>query len=132
MLGGGILSATIDAVIEAVYESNPAKWTNVFPFVPTIDPLPPADDWIVLGVSAVPYIYGKATKHEKVKDIGGGMLAYAIPMIIHHTIVRAARMTAPAPATVRATAPVRVISPSTRTTPASVTPATSTGAVKFN
>jgi hypothetical protein len=129
MLGGGILSATIDGIMEAVYASDPAKWTNKFPFVPTIDPLPPADDWIVLGVSAVPYIAGKATKREKLGDVGGGMLAYAIPMVIYKIIVRAAQMTVTPARAVRATAPVRVSPSMPAPTPTAITP---TGAVKFN
>jgi hypothetical protein len=129
MLGGATLSATIDGIMEAIFASNPTYWSGKFPYVPTWDPyLPPADDWIVLGVSAAPYALGKLTKKPKVADIGGGMLAYAIPMFIHHIIVLVAWWPA---AAARATAPIRV-SPYPRPAPAPTPTPAQKGAVKFN
>jgi len=92
-IAGSLTSAFIDGALESIYESDPARWTNVFPFVGTIDPLPPADDWIVLAVPLASYAIGELTNDKFLKDFGVGGLLYAGPMIAHHTIVRYSRMT---------------------------------------
>ncbi len=93
--GGAVGAGLLDAGLEALWASNKEYWTGRFPFVPTIEPLPPADDWIVLGVSAGLWAAGKyLLRNPMVEDIGEGMLFYSAPMIIHHTIVRYAEQTA--------------------------------------
>ena len=87
-LGGGLLSGMIDAALEAYFVANP-EMANKFLYVPTVEPLPPADDWIVVGVSAVPYIYGKYGRKATAERIGGGALKYGAAMILHHIPVRA-------------------------------------------
>lgn len=104
-LGGAIGAGLLDAGMEAVFVSDPARWTNVFPFVPTIEPLPPADDWLVLGISAIAWGAGIASKNDTAKAIGEGMLAYSVPMIIGNTIIRAATGAGGARATARAGLP---------------------------
>jgi hypothetical protein len=89
MVVGAVTTGIIDGAIEAIWESDPAKWTNKFPFVATVDPLPPADDWIVLAIPLLTYGIGKWRKSETAKDFGLGGLLYAGSMFIHHTIVRA-------------------------------------------
>lgn len=131
MLGGATLSATIDGILDAIWAANPTYWGGKFPYVPTWDPyLPPADDWIVLGVSAVPYVIGKATNKPKVADVGGGMLAYAIPMIVHHIIVRTAYW--PHSGGAPATAPIRVSPSPARTAPIPTPAPAPRGTVEFN
>ena len=90
---GAILTGLFDAGLEALYASNKEEWEGKFPFVATIDPLPPADDWIVLGVPAAVTVAGLFV-NEDVYSAGLGGLLYAGPMILHHTIVRAVEMTA--------------------------------------
>jgi len=50
--------------------------------------LPPVDDWIVFGVSLIPYGVGKYFKKKKTKTFGQGMTAYAIAMLVRNTIIR--------------------------------------------
>lgn len=88
---GAFLTAVLDAAIEAVWASNKEYWTDRFPFVPTIGPLPPADDWIVLGVPAVVAFAGTVAG-EDVASAGIGGLLYAGPMMVHHTIVKSVEM----------------------------------------
>lgn len=96
-LGGVGVSALADGGLEALYNSDPATWTGKFPFIGTIDPLPPLDDWLVLGGSMATWILG-AWKNKKVKEVGEGMTFYAAGMILHRTITRAAAMVPAAPA----------------------------------
>ena len=89
-LTGAVAAGLLDAGLEAVWASNPEYWSGRFPYVGTVDPLPPADDWLVLGVSAGVWALGKYVfKNPYVEGIGQGMLYYSVPMIIHHTVVRA-------------------------------------------
>jgi hypothetical protein len=90
MVAGAVTTGIIDGVIEAIYTSNPDQWAGKFPFVKTVDPLPPADDWIVLAIPLLAYGIGKWRKSETAEDFGLGGLLYAGPMFIHHIIVRAA------------------------------------------
>ena len=85
-LFGAIVSSIIDAVLEApAYGKLPEQtW---FPplYSPTVEPLPPVDDWIVTGVSGLGYFVGR-------KDFGEGMISYSIPMMVYTTIMRAGWM----------------------------------------
>ena len=60
--------------------SNPAAFGGKFPFV-GVEQLPPGDDWLVLGVSALAFVVGRQAKHEGLKAFGRGMLLYSAPMI---------------------------------------------------
>jgi hypothetical protein len=83
------LAAVIDGALEAVWASNPTQWSGKFPYVPTYDPyLPPADDWLVLLISAIPYAYGVFAKSPRAEKIGESMIHYSLPMIVHHTVLR--------------------------------------------
>jgi hypothetical protein len=88
-LGGATLSGVIDGILNWYLQAHPEA-QGKFPYIPTTYPLPQLNSWLVLGVSAVPYALGKLTKKETVANIGGGMLTYAVPMVIHHIIVGAA------------------------------------------
>jgi hypothetical protein len=70
LVAGSVTTGIVDAIMEAIWESDPAKWTNKFPFVATVDPLPPADDWIVLAIPTLIYGYGRWKKSEVVKVNG--------------------------------------------------------------
>lgn len=86
-MGGALLSALVDTIEEAVWVSNPSEYSGKFPYVATVDPLPPYDDWVPLGVSAPVYVYGRyAKKQEKVETVGEGMLAYSVPMVLSRTV----------------------------------------------
>jgi len=91
VFGGAIGTGVIDGILEAIYASDPEKWTGKFPYIALPGPLrilPPLDDWIVLGIPAVLYGIGKWRKNKKVEAVGLGGLLYAIPMFIHHIIIR--------------------------------------------
>lgn len=88
LIYGAVSTGLLDGALEAIYELNPEKWGGKFPYIHTINPLPPLDDWIVLGVPLAVYGAGKWKKKEELKDIGLGGLLYAIPMFIHHIIIR--------------------------------------------
>jgi hypothetical protein len=88
------LAAVIDGALEALYVSNPTQWSGKFPYVPTLEPyLPPADDWLVLLISAAPYAYGVYARKPNAEKIGESMLHYSAPMIVHHTAYRTAAAT---------------------------------------
>lgn len=87
-MGGAVVAGIVDSVFEGYFMAHP-EMVGQFPFVPTIDPLPPADDFMVLGISAVPLLLGAVMKNKLLTSIGEGMICYSAPMIIHHTIVRA-------------------------------------------
>jgi hypothetical protein len=95
------VSSTIDAILQGIWASDPAKWSGKFPYMPTIDPyLPPADDWLVLVSSLVPWLLGKYVVKdvEELKELGEGMLMYSAPMIVGKTIQRTvATLLAPKP-----------------------------------
>jgi len=92
LVAGGLVTGGIDGVIEMVYASNTEKWSGKFPFIPTIEPLPPLDDWIVLAVPLVALGVGHITKKEAVKNFGIGGLIYAGAMFLHHIIMNTRRM----------------------------------------
>ena len=96
-LGGAILAGVIDGAVQAPVWYDPSLW-GTFPYVPTLEPLPPADDWIFLGISMASYAIGVVGKNENAKTIGEGMLGYSVPMIIGNTIKRAVGMLRPAAA----------------------------------
>ena len=88
LFAGAATTAAIDGILEMFPASNPQKWSGKFPYVPTIEPLPPVDDWIVLGIPAVTAAVGHFAKKEKIRNFGLGGLIYAVPMFIHHIIIR--------------------------------------------
>jgi len=94
-LGGAGLSALADGGLEALYNSNPATWTNKFPFIGTIDPLPPLDDWLIFGGSMATWLLAYWRGSTKIKEVGEGMTLYATGMILQKTIVRATAMMVP-------------------------------------
>ncbi len=91
LLGGALTAGAIDGILQMIVDSNPAKWSGKFPYIETIDPLPPVDDWIVLGIPAVTYAIGHFAKREKIKTFGLGGLLYAGGMFLHHIILRTRR-----------------------------------------
>ena len=91
--GGAVGASLIDAALEGYSVAMGADGT--FPFVPTVEPLPPVDDFIVLGISGGMMALGAVTKNKMLADIGEGMVLYSAPMIVHHTIVRASWMGQP-------------------------------------
>ena len=80
LLGSGITIAAVDALIEI-------GAPGIIPATPS--PLPPGDDLISLGISAVPAIIGKVTKKPLYSSIGEGMLLYSGPTALKDGIMRA-------------------------------------------
>ena len=79
-LGGGLIAAVADAAVEI-------GMPGIIPETPS--PLPPGDDFVNLGITAIPLIIGVAAKNELAKTIGEGMLMYAGPNALKDGIVRA-------------------------------------------
>lgn len=93
--GGAVGASLIDAALEGYEIATGAAGRGEFPFVPTIEPLPPADDLLVLALSGGAMILGGVMKNALLSDVGEGMVLYSAPMIVHHTIVRASWMGQP-------------------------------------
>jgi len=94
LAAGAISTGLIDALIE-VPVNHPAlapRFVGKFPYIPTIDPLPNYDDWFVLAIPLAVYAGGRLAKNRTAEDFGKGGLLYAVPMFIHHIILKAARM----------------------------------------
>lgn len=88
VVAGAVTTAVVDGVIEMFPYTNPNKYNGKFPFITTVEPLPPADDLIVLAIPTAITAIGHFTKQTKIRDFGLGGLLYAGPMIIHHMILR--------------------------------------------
>ena len=88
-MGGSVIAGLVDAGFEGYWAANPDTAPGTFPYVDTVWPLPPADDFLVLGISAVPLLLGAVMKNDLITNIGEGMICYSAPMIVHHTILRA-------------------------------------------
>jgi len=88
---GAFTAGILDGVLEGIYTSNPAYWTGKFPYV-GVSGVPPGDDWLVLGASALSYFFGRVAKRENVKAFGKGMLYYSAPMIAKVTTQRLVSM----------------------------------------
>lgn len=88
LVGIGALGAGIG---DAILEVKADEWFPEQAGKPLlgIEPLPPVDDWAVLGASLIPLGIGHFAKNDAVKSLGVGMALYAGPMIAHHMIVRA-------------------------------------------
>jgi len=84
---GAFSAGILDGILEGIYIAKAEELTGKFPYV-GIPQLPPADDWIVLGVSAAAFLLGRAAKSENAKAFGRGMLLYSAPMIAKVTTVR--------------------------------------------
>jgi hypothetical protein len=87
IIAGGTVTAAVDAILEAYS----GEWFPQYAGKPLFgfEPLPPLDDWVVLGIPAAVYLVGHFAKKASVKNFGLGGLLYAGPMIIHHIIFRA-------------------------------------------
>jgi len=85
--GGAVGASLVDAILEGYYVANPGA-EGTFPYVPTIEPLPPADDFVVLGISGGAMVLGALMGNDVLSDVGEGMILYSVPMIVHHTIVK--------------------------------------------
>jgi len=87
LVGGAVTTAVVDSILEGYS----LEWFPEYAGKPLfgVEPLPPVDDWIILGVPAVLYLAGRFAKKASLKTFGLGGLIYAGPMIIHHMIVRA-------------------------------------------
>jgi len=93
LFAGGVTAGVIDGTMEMVWASNPQKWSGKFPFIGTVPLLPPVDDWIVLAVPTIIAGVGHLARKSKVglavRTFGIGGIIYAVPMLIHHIILRA-------------------------------------------
>jgi hypothetical protein len=87
MFLGATSAAIMDGVMEGIFNSNPDLYKGKFPYI-GVPELPPADDWIVLGVSLLPYAIGSFGKRETVKSFGEGMVLYSAPMIVKSATTR--------------------------------------------
>lgn len=88
-LGGGFIAAVADAAVEI-------GMPGIIPETPS--PLPPGDDFVNLGITAIPLIVGIAAKNDLAKTIGEGMLMYSGPNALKDGIVRACIPAPEAPA----------------------------------
>jgi hypothetical protein len=86
-----LAGATTTAILDGILEAFSGEWFPEYAGKPLfgVEPLPPLDDWAVLGVPAAIYLVGRFAKKEPLETFGLGGLTYAGPMIIHHMIVRA-------------------------------------------
>lgn len=96
-LAGALTGGGVDATLQITTDAYLPEVSNIPLF--GIEPLPPLDDWAVLGISLIPLLVGKyAMKNGKnkntVMDFGLGMALYSTGMIVKETIVRASLMTA--------------------------------------
>ena len=83
---GAFISAGLDGLLEA----KSGDWFPEHADKPLlgIEPLPPLDDWAVLGVSTIPLAVGHLGKNEAVKSLGVGMTVYSGAMLLKNAIVR--------------------------------------------
>lgn len=87
-MGGALGAGVADAALEAVYNSNPTQYADKFPYIALPNPLPPLDDWLILGGSAAVYAVGKWRKKSSWTKVGEGALLYSVPMILWRIIIR--------------------------------------------
>lgn len=86
---GALTSVSVDVGLEIFFPREKAEWMRWGHPLFGIEPLPPLDDWLVLGTSAAVFLAGYLTKRDTVRQFGEGMLLYSGPMIIHHMFRRA-------------------------------------------
>jgi len=90
---GAAVTAGLKGLDEQIYYSNPDKWTGKFPFIGTVDPLPPLDVWLFLGGSGLVTAIGHYTKHETVRNLGLGALIVSAGDFIRVVVMQSIRMT---------------------------------------
>lgn len=83
MLGGAVISGIADGILDVLGED----YAGTFPFTKTIDPLPTADKIILAGVAGSVRLLAP---NKVVENLGNGMLAYSVPMVVARTIANAA------------------------------------------
>lgn len=93
---GAVAIGAIKGVDEAIYDSNPAKYTNKFPYIgiPGVPILPPVDDWLILAIPAVITVAGVVTKKPQIKYFGIGGLLFQGANMIRQVIIRGINHTA--------------------------------------
>jgi hypothetical protein len=123
---GGVALSAVDGIVEAYPEIYPP---GIYDKGWPVEPLPPADDWIVLGASLGTLLLGHYIKQDLVKAAGEGMTLYSAPMMVHEVMVRAARMAAKPTAV--AVAPPRpvYVPPAPAPVPAPKAPAATLGQI---
>ena len=90
---GGLVAAGLKGLDEQIYYSNPAKWGGNFPFIGTVDPLPPLDVWPFLAGSGAVYAIGHFAKNKTVKNLGLGALIFSAADFLRAVVIRSIRMT---------------------------------------
>jgi hypothetical protein len=105
-IGGNVLAA-VDGFVEGHAEWYPAGWYGKgWP----VEPLPSVDDWLVAGSGLAILLLGHYMRSEMAKRFGEGATLYAVPMLVHEVMVRAAKMAAK-PTAVAAAPPTPVYVP---------------------
>lgn len=84
-LGAGIGDGILEVKAEEWFPEQAGK-----PLL-GIEPLPPLDDWAVLGVSTIPLALGHLAKNDAAKSLGVGMTVYSGAMLLKNVIVRTSR-----------------------------------------
>lgn len=72
IIAGAATIAAIKGADELYYNLGQPGTTNKFPFVKTINPLPPVDDWLILAIPAAITGAGIALKNKGVRNFGIG------------------------------------------------------------
>jgi len=92
MTVGAFGTAITDLSLEALYWTDPDKWSATFPFKPWSAPhhwISPADDWIVgAGIPLGLYALGTLLKRQAWKERGKGAAIYGASMLGHHMVAR--------------------------------------------
>lgn len=90
---GAAVTAGLKGLDEQIYYANPTKYGGKFPYMGTINPLPPLDDWLFLAGSGVVYAIGHFAKKKTVKNLGLGALLFTGANFIRIIVIRSIRMT---------------------------------------
>jgi hypothetical protein len=91
LIGGAATIGLIKGAEELYYTLHPED-ANKFPYLKTINPLPPLDDWLVLAIPAVVTLAGVAMKKPKVKYFGLGGLLFQGANFIRIIVMRSGWM----------------------------------------
>jgi hypothetical protein len=93
-LGLGAVTIGVIKGAEELYFTLHPEMDRKFPYMNTVKPLPPLDDWIVLGIPAVITIVGIAAKKRALKYFGLGGLLFQGANFIRIIIMRSGWMAA--------------------------------------
>ena len=90
MLGAAAFGV-VKGIDEGYFVTHPT-YGRKFPYEETINPLPPVDDWIILGAAALITGVGHAIKNDKVRNFGAGGLLFQGANVIRIIVIRGLAM----------------------------------------